>query len=518
MKHHLFILILLGLSTHAFTQDQGGAFSHPTGPCLLPKERATIQQRLQDNRKLLLVSAGLNTVRSKQVNLSLPIKASSSFADHHFFGISNYVDHNENIGELLDYNCGARSYDTESGYNHRGIDYFSWPFSWSLMDNDMVEIIAAAPGTIIGKDDGHDDKSCSFNSSPWNAVYIEHTDGSVAWYGHLKTASITSKAVGETVETGEFLGIMGSSGNSTGPHLHFELYDASGNLVDPYEGSCNPTSNTTWWHEQEPYYSSTINALKTHDAAPQFGCYNVESPNIEDEFTVGQTIYFATYFRDQKIEHISSHQVLRPDGSVFESWTTQSNAEHYSASYWYRSFHIPLSEQHGVWTFSVEYLGKHYQHTFCISPTRPFISTNGNQLISSSDVNNQWFLNEEAIDGATAKTYNATENGSYTVHVTAEGCPPSAFASALDFEVIVTGSDNLISEVELYPVPCGDQIRLNKLPKGTSLTIFSLAGNIRLHASEIQDGWLDIAHLAAGIYIFKISTPYGNKLHSVIKN
>ena len=50
-----------------------------------------------------------------------------------------------------------------------------------------------------------------------------HADGSVAWYGHMKAGSLTNKAVGQTVSSGEYLGIVGSSGNSTGPHLHFGI-------------------------------------------------------------------------------------------------------------------------------------------------------------------------------------------------------------------------------------------------------------------------------------------------------
>jgi murein DD-endopeptidase MepM/ murein hydrolase activator NlpD len=107
------------------------------------------------------------------------------------------------------------------------------------MDNSEVLIVAAAPGTIVFKSDGNQDRSCSFNGANWNAVYIQHADGSVAWYGHMKNGSTISKPVGATVSAGEVLGIVGSSGNSTGPHLHFEIYNSSNQLVEPYQGTCN---------------------------------------------------------------------------------------------------------------------------------------------------------------------------------------------------------------------------------------------------------------------------------------
>jgi murein DD-endopeptidase MepM/ murein hydrolase activator NlpD len=109
------------------------------------------------------------------------------------------------------------------------------------MDSNDVEIVSAAAGTILYKSDGNFDRSCTFNNNNWNAVYVQHSDGSVAWYGHMKAGTLTTKNVGASVAQGEYLGVVGSSGNSTGPHLHFEVYDSGNNLIDPYAGTCNTT-------------------------------------------------------------------------------------------------------------------------------------------------------------------------------------------------------------------------------------------------------------------------------------
>ena len=77
------------------------------------------------------------------------------------------------------------------------------------MDENAVEIISIADGMIIHKQDGNDDRSCSIGGKTWNAIYIQHADGSIAWYGHLKKGSITSKSVGEIVQAGEYLGVVG---------------------------------------------------------------------------------------------------------------------------------------------------------------------------------------------------------------------------------------------------------------------------------------------------------------------
>lgn len=66
-----------------------------------------------------------------------------------------------------------------------------------------------------------------------NAVYLEHGNGVVTRYAHLKFDSIpTNIKVGSIVEKGQVLGYMGTTGYSTGVHLHFEVLE-NGVRVDP---------------------------------------------------------------------------------------------------------------------------------------------------------------------------------------------------------------------------------------------------------------------------------------------
>ena len=70
-----------------------------------------------------------------------------------------------------------------------------------------------------------------------NYVIIQHTDGNYTLYGHLHEGTITVKA-GDSVEQGQVIGKMGSSGNSTGSHLHFEIREgqnSSAARVDPLD-------------------------------------------------------------------------------------------------------------------------------------------------------------------------------------------------------------------------------------------------------------------------------------------
>ncbi len=83
---------------------------------------------------------------------------------------------------------------------------------------------------------------------PANYVVVRHDNGLLGYYWHLKKGSVTTKDLGARVAVGEKLGFVGSSGFSTGPHLHFEVRDGGGAVVDPYAGACG-VATTGWTHQ-----------------------------------------------------------------------------------------------------------------------------------------------------------------------------------------------------------------------------------------------------------------------------
>lgn len=331
-------------------------------PCFPDELREQHWEIIRANREALRLPPA---DRSMLVLFGWPL-AAPGLDDFGYHGISNFVDQNAAFpNAILDYNCGARTYDQSSGYNHSGIDFFTWPWSWKKMADNAVHVVAAAPGVIVAKFDGNNDQSCGFANCNWNAVYVQHADGSTAWYGHMKRFSLTSKNVGESVAAQEYLGVVGSSGCSTGPHLHFEVYDSGGNLIEPYSGPCNSLNPTTWWASQRPYYDSAVNALTTGSAPPVFpSCPNQESPNEAIQFSSGSVIYFTAYYRDQRNANLSVYRILRPNGTTFSTWSHVPPDPHYAASFWWWS--LPVSGPAGIWKFQVTFNSVVYEQPFAI--------------------------------------------------------------------------------------------------------------------------------------------------------
>ena len=371
----LALLLLWSIAPEAEAQNRvaagGGGLDLSDIERPLPEaERRAIQAAIDHNIEALRAAGKLPDATASAVSLTWPLRGAESLTDPGYHATTFFVDQNNGFpNQTRDFQCGQRTYDLDSGYNHGGTDYILWPFAWYKMDHRQVEIVAAAPGTIVLRLDGNFDRSCNFTtgSGTWNAVFVRHNDGSVAWYGHMQNGSLTSKDVGETVERGEFLGVVGSSGRSSIAHLHFEVRDAANNVIDPYSGPCNDLNDDSWWAEQPEYFDSGVNLVTTGGAAAEFpACPGQEKPNIQEEFDHGETIYFTTYYRDQRSGQVSRYSVFAPDGLTYDTWTHSISTAHFPASWWWWSATIPDTATAGQWMFRVEYEDEIYERAFRI--------------------------------------------------------------------------------------------------------------------------------------------------------
>lgn len=116
---------------------------------------------------------------------------------------------------------------------------FSWPAAgkltsrfgrrWGRMHKGIdiagpvgTPVNAAADGTVI---------YAGWHSGGYgNLVEVKHSDGTTTRYGHNSRVSVS---VGQTIRQGQQLAGMGSTGNSSGSHLHFEIRPAGGRAINP---------------------------------------------------------------------------------------------------------------------------------------------------------------------------------------------------------------------------------------------------------------------------------------------
>ena len=110
---------------------------------------------------------------------------------------------------------GYRGYEATGGVgtaDHDGLDIGAW---------SGEPIYAAAAGTVT--------LACEYGGYG-NCVIIAHDNGYSTLYGHQSSIAVSE---GQRVNQGDVIGYVGSTGWSTGPHLHISFIDGAGNYADP---------------------------------------------------------------------------------------------------------------------------------------------------------------------------------------------------------------------------------------------------------------------------------------------
>ncbi len=147
-------------------------------------------------------------------------------------------------------------YNISSGFGkrtsgtHRGIDIDSYGGAGSIAG---AAVRAAKGGKVYAFN-----ASCTHNYGKKTScgcgggygifVYVRHDDGTEARYAHLGAVAVS---YGEIVLQGETLGTVGSTGFSSGFHLHFELRDAGGNAVNSMP--VNAEGRHTYYGSSAPF-------------------------------------------------------------------------------------------------------------------------------------------------------------------------------------------------------------------------------------------------------------------------
>ena len=176
--------------------------------------------------------------------------------------IMHYVDR-EPSPEAVDFNCGRQTYD-----GHKGTDF-------GISDLETmkagVTVLAAAEGTVLRVRDGILDKLVTNQSDRQviegqecgNGLVIDHNNGWETQYCHLRNGSVAVKP-GAKVKPGTVIGMVGSSGLASFPHVHLTIRH-QGEVIDPFVGDdpstgCNIQRNPLWQQSLEYVPTGLIRA------------------------------------------------------------------------------------------------------------------------------------------------------------------------------------------------------------------------------------------------------------------
>ena len=248
----------------------------------------------------------------------------------------NFVDLDFGVGTILDYmdatGSAAQTYD-----NHRGLD-IDVP-SFRYMDDDFP-VFASADGVVEETYSAAFDRNlggtvATCPNQQWNYVKLRHSNGFATYYGHLKKDSIVV-SVGQQVRAGDKLGVVGSSGCSTAPHLHLETVDCNNNVIEPMKEGMfiSPPIYT-------PNAPTTI--MDTYLHQPVFtNITQMQDPGPTDPTIVTHSQDFSVGFA---VSHVKVNDRIQikfydPSGALQNFSYANTFTTAYALSYWWGNFNL----------------------------------------------------------------------------------------------------------------------------------------------------------------------------------
>lgn len=266
------------------------------------------------------------------------------------YTIVNYVDWD--LADIQDAFCGSKTYD-----GHQGTDFTLRSFK--QMDSS-ISILAAADGEVVFIQDGLFDreKISDVSKGFGNYIAIKHPNKYYTYYAHLKKGSLNVK-VGDQVKAGDEIAALGSSGNSTDPHLHFEVYFDSMYVVDPFMGNCG--NSESLWLDQLPYET----ALKIWEVGMHNELIGID--DLRERVTTVECCPFTFPTESEKPVLLWSHMYgLKKGSTLTANWYTPANELWFTYDYemeqdwWYYYFWTYINNEgleEGTWSVELEYDG-----------------------------------------------------------------------------------------------------------------------------------------------------------------
>lgn len=266
--------------------------------------------------------------------------------------VNNFVDLNTGSPGILDWDCTDFTYDGHTGHD---IDLRSFG------EQDVgVPVFAALDGTVTATHDGEFDRNTSMSGQPANYVILYHGGTHYSWYWHLRKNSV-AVSVGQIVRAGTQLGLAASSGNSTGPHLHFESR-LNNTWFEPSAGSCR--AGGSGWVSQIPVRRDMyLEDIAIHDT----NSYPANAWFPYNPYRTGTIVRTGTYqpigtwfvIHNQPANSTWRLRYLRPNASVFYDSGTQSfggNPFYRYANWWF--YYNLAPDVTGAWSLEISVNGQ----------------------------------------------------------------------------------------------------------------------------------------------------------------
>ncbi|MBX3439085.1 MAG: peptidoglycan DD-metalloendopeptidase family protein, partial [Planctomycetaceae bacterium] len=252
--------------------------------------------------------------------------------------LSNYVDLDPLSG-IRDYHGGSVSYD-----GHDAID--TGAINFSEMDAG-ISVLAAAGGTVVEVANGGYDRNRGVLGNivpggPANYVIVDHGNGWRTYYWHLRRDSLHVK-VGDVVQAGDVLGFQGSSGISTGPHLHFTVSHnnhAVETFLDP----------ETYWLSPLPYIGEEVYLIDSGVSNYDFSGHLDEGPSEVGVFgrVSGIVARVFGHFSGLRAGDVVQAVWRRPNTSTYGTFSVVMAQDLSGANLWF-SITLPSLPDVGTW-------------------------------------------------------------------------------------------------------------------------------------------------------------------------
>lgn len=214
----IFAIGLLSIGVLGLLKSDGSIIISKVGAQILSQSENTTQQigfSQSNNPKTTEVSS-INYDRPRPFNTGGPVTVSNSESETEEAEITNRLRLIETTGNpayLPSMWAHLGKINNEYGFRRNPFGGRTYEFHAGMdIDGERGDMVVAPANGVVIK--------AGWQGGYGNLIEIDHLNGLTTRYGHLSKIEV---AVGDTIGRGQLIGLLGSTGRSTGPHLHYEL-------------------------------------------------------------------------------------------------------------------------------------------------------------------------------------------------------------------------------------------------------------------------------------------------------